>query len=155
MPELRLTAHTPQVDKSLSDPLIPFNRGSTYNWGDRKQTSLSTPCHFSYEVSVGTSNLRPFWKDSFLELVISVMKRGTASHQRCCYLLNKLLTLDHHSTQCHWPHTLEWGCFVGPCMLICRRTKSVFSYPKLMLKNAYSIVLRATFIIYQHTLHLS
>ena len=32
--------------------------------------------------------------------------------------INKSLTLNHHSTQCHWSHTLEWGCFIGACMLI-------------------------------------
>ena len=33
-------------------------------------------------------------------------------------LINKkLLTFNRHSTQCHWPDTLEWGCSVGPCTL--------------------------------------
>ena len=32
--------------------------------------------------------------------------------------INKLLTLIHHSTQCHWPCILKWGCCVKMCMLI-------------------------------------
>ena len=50
--------------------------------------------------------------------------------------ISKLLTLNHHGTQCHWSCTLEeWGCFVEPCMLIHWCMIGVFSYPKLMLKN--------------------
>ena len=29
------------------------------------------------------------------------------------YQVNELLTLNRHSTQSNWPHTLEWGCSVG------------------------------------------
>ena len=35
-----------------------------------------------------------------------------------------------NSTQCHWLCTLEWGCFVRPCMLIHPGIKDVFFYPK-------------------------
>ena len=45
-----------------------------------------------------------------------------------------MLTPNRHSTQCHWPYTLEWGCSVGPCMLIHYHIKFLFSYPKLILK---------------------
>ena len=41
-------------------------------------------------------------------------------------LINKFLTLNRHSTQCHWPCTLEWGCSVGSCTLIHCRIKFWF-----------------------------
>ena len=45
-----------------------------------------------------------------------------------------ILTLNSHSTQCHIPHSLEWGCSVRLCMLIRWQTIAAFSYPKLILK---------------------
>ena len=48
--------------------------------------------------------------------------------------INKSLTLNQHGTQCHWPHTLQWGCSVGLCILIHCCTKSFPSYPKMILK---------------------
>ena len=82
-------------------------------------------------------------------LMISIIDWGTALYSVPFHSINKSLTLNCHSTQCHWPHTLEeWGCFVGPCMLIHRCTITVFFYPKLIQKIAYSTVPRATFIVY-------
>ena len=59
-----------------------------------------------------------------------------------CYVLeihsksiNKPFTLNCHSTQCHWPSTLEWGCSVGACMLIHWSIKFLFFYPKLIQKK--------------------
>ena len=41
---------------------------------------------------------------------------------------------NHHSTQCHWPRALEWGCSTSPCMLIHWCANFLFSYHKLILK---------------------
>ena len=41
--------------------------------------------------------------------------------------MNKSLRFNRHSTQCHWPCTLESGdCFVGPCIL--NSSKKMFTY---------------------------
>ena len=53
------SSYSTVANKYLSEPMIPFHRGNLQLVG-KKQTSLSTPCHFSYEVSVSTSNLCPF-----------------------------------------------------------------------------------------------
>ena len=55
------------------------------------------------------------------------------SHTTAIEEINKSLALNRHNTRCHWPRTLEWGCSVGPCTLIHRCTKTVFSYSKLIL----------------------
>ena len=51
------------------------------------------------------------------------------------YMNQKLMILNRHITQCNWPCTLEWGCFVGSCILIHCSTKFLFRYPKLIPKN--------------------
>ena len=62
--------------------------------------------------------------------------------------INESPMLNYHSTQHHWPHTLERGCSVGPCILIHCWTKFPSSYSKLTLKITYYIIPPATFIIY-------
>ena len=46
---------------------------------------------------------------------------------------NESVIFNHHNTYCHWPHTLEWGCFVLPQIPIHRHTKLLSFYPKLTL----------------------
>ena len=54
--------------------------------------------------------------------------------------INKSLTLNCRSTQCHWPRTLEWGGSIRPCMLIHRHIKFPFSCPKLILKKSPTLL---------------
>ena len=41
--------------------------------------------------------------------------------------INKSFTLNHHSTRCHRPCTLEWSWSDWPCRMICSQIK-VFSF---------------------------
>ena len=54
--------------------------------------------------------------------------------------INTLLTLNRHSTWCHWPPTLEWRCSVRPWILIHCCTNFLFSHPKLILKKSPTLL---------------
>ena len=62
--------------------------------------------------------------------------------------VNKSLTLNHHSTRYHWPHTLGWGRSDRYLTMNHCHIKFPFSYPQPTTNITYSIVPRTTFIVY-------
>ena len=70
-----------------------------------------------------SGRVRQHWNH---ECLSSNAQRYALHSTAATFVTNKLITLNHHSTQYHWQHTLEWGCSVGSCMLINFHIKFIF-----------------------------
>ena len=66
---------------------------------------------------------------------------------------NKLLTFNHHSNYSHWPRTQEWCVVLSnftSCSLTLQTFLSSIPYRHQKITYLYSIIPRATIIVYYH-----
>ena len=85
-----------------------------------------------------TTPLQSVWSMVLSVSTVSLLWRSlSVAIQLCVGVLEGEdgLTLNCHSTQFHWPCTLEWGCSVEPCMLIDCRIKFFSPIPNWYFKN--------------------
>ena len=81
---------------------------------------------------------RPMGEGNMFQLLYicpfsSLCLPGLAQSHLC--QINKSVTLNQTNTQCHWLYVLEWGCSVGPCMLVDFHIKFSFLLSQTDIKN--------------------
>ena len=83
----------------------------TNSWSSTATTTITSSARYSFVFTLGNVSVKWVCGVNWDSVFIYQLTKLYVS-------INKLLILNPHSTQCHWPCTLEWGCSVGPCMLI-------------------------------------